>query len=86
MRDCPANQFGCSCADTCQSYSARLAKINRNIKTVQAKRRAGFAVITYTAASCVIAAAISLSFALFTVPDGKRQALRNQENVHVVQR
>lgn len=83
---CPSKEYGCSCTDNCQSYSSRLAEINHAERTVMAKRAAGFAAISYFATSCVIAAAISLSFAFFTVPDGKRQALRSQENVHVARR
>ncbi|MBO0141462.1 hypothetical protein JZX87_09835 [Agrobacterium sp. Ap1] len=76
----------CNCGTECKSATARLAEINRKISTVQAKRRAGFALLTYAATTCITASVVSLAFVFFAVPDGKRQALQNQENVHVVQR
>ncbi|MBB4409614.1 hypothetical protein GGE31_000085 [Rhizobium cellulosilyticum] len=85
MRDCcAANQFDGACEDgKCKSYTARAAEITQAERTVMAKQTAFpfLAVFTF---------GFSISVAVFgalTLDDHfKREALINQENVHVVQR
>jgi hypothetical protein len=85
MRNCcAANQFsGCCEGGDCTSYAARAEEINRKIKTVQAKRNAGFALLAYPAASCIAVALISLSFAYAAMPESNRLARANQEQVAI---
>lgn len=82
IEPCTTRAFdGCSCdPGECQSASARLAEINLKIKTVDAKRRAGMALLTYGASLCVVLALISLSFVFIAVPESKKLARANQEN------
>jgi hypothetical protein len=82
---CTTRAFdGCSCdPGECQSASARLAEINLRIKTVEAKRRAGMALLTYSASLCIVLALFSLSFVFIAVPESKKLARANQENVYV---
>lgn len=50
MTECTTRAFGgCSCTGKCQAYSTRLDEINRKIATVQAKRRADRALLTFIA-------------------------------------
>jgi hypothetical protein len=93
MRDCcPANQFsGCCEGRECTSKAVHLGKFtkptDRTLNTVLAKDRAGWAVrYGASVAIAVVALSIIASFVFIAVPESKRLALVNQENVSYVQR
>ena len=80
----------CSCdPNQCrvQNIGTFRKSTDRTLNTVLAKDRAGWAVrYGASVAIAIVALSIIASFMLIAVPDAKRQALINQENVHVVQR
>lgn len=79
MENCIAKQFGCSCGTECKSATARNAEINQKIATIRAKRNADTALMMVSVAVCF--SLVAFSFFHFAVPDAKRQALVNQEQV-----
>lgn len=85
MRDCcPANQFsGCCEGIECRTASCRKEE-SQKLARIIAKRNADTALMMVSVAVCF--GLFAFSFFHFAVPDAKRQALRNQENVHVVSR
>lgn len=80
MHNCPAHQFGCSCAPgECQSATSPLRKAITAADTVAAKARADMVLLRTIAVMAV--ASIFLSFTFVGLPEMERWQKKNQENI-----
>lgn len=81
---CAAHAFsGCCEGIECRTASRRKEERQKLARLI-AKRNAATFQMMVSVAVCF--GLFAFSFIHFAVPDAKRQALRNQENVHVVSR
>lgn len=63
--DCPTRAFGaCNCTDPCQSASERLRQINEAMATVQAKRNADRAMLTFAAVLAIAGLVFATGYTL----------------------